>query len=1103
MFLKAIYTIERKIGNRMNKFKRSLAALLILLLVANILPLAAFAVQVYDFPLRALDNKLIADANTRYITLVKQDPQSKLITVTVQIQHNGTGTEKLAIQGFGVGIFFDDRVAPYKYNPSQSTFDSSLLFPGGRLRPENAADNKEFLKYVKPLISDFDTIGSALIQRDSAAKMLGLMISSGDPVSVPALIVSPGQTLDILECYFMPVNGTDPIDINMISYSYFFESFPAVIRVAPTIMNGTYSVQATGQHIPLTDTYIVNPNTFKLHIRRPVPVVSADNDTREVVGYDPDIMEWSDTASGGYISGAPVIGNAAQTVYVRIKGDDSYSGADARYGDYRKYVTGLPAQVDFEAAGIPHTPEAAAYVRKVGENKTSSDGKTRVGDVIDYTITVRNIGDAGSIWANTVLTDTISSYVTLDQGSIDAPSGAVIDYNATTKLLTVTLGDIAVGDSKVITFSVTVNDNAYDKNITNGVTVSGKDGQGSTAKDLEETVLEDDDRTVEPDPNAGAKAVAFAEKVGVNKTSSDGKTRVGDEIEYTITVRNDGPNGTVWANVVLTDAISMLVSLVPGSIVTPAGINPDYDSDSRILTVNLGDIEAGVAKTVKFNVTVNEDAYGQNITNSVVITGKESKDDDADGLNKTVEEEGGRQVEDQASYTVSFSVDGDIVSSQSVKEGAKAIRPAADPEKPGYTFDGWRLGSITGALYDFDTLVTANITLFASWIRNYVKPDPSQMEVTKVGVNKTSTDGKTRVGDRIEYTITVENIGAEDSVLANVELFDEINAYVTLDEFSVSVGYSISTSRVLYVSLGDIEAGQKKEVTFTVTVNADAYGKNITNGVTVRAKDGIDDDAEDIEEEVEEDDDRGVEDDRFVVSFNVDGQIVSTQKVAGGGKATRPTPDPAKAGFNFNSWRLNSVTGAVYDFDAPVTSNITLFASWTAVKRIFTVTFYAGANVYQVAEVEEGSAVTEPVVKPEKVNYTFRSWRLGSEDGQAYNFSTPVNSNIALYASWTYNGGTPIDNEPGGTHTGSTSNNNTPVTPVTPPPVVTIPNTPPPLASLPPAPVKKIEDDNVPLGNLPKTSVIGSQMGASSFMYYLGALGVSIFLLKKDEEDSE
>lgn len=64
------------------------------------------------------------------------------------------------------------------------------------------------------------------------------------------------------------------------------------------------------------------------------------------------------------------------------------------------------------------------------------------------------------------------------------------------------------------------------------------------------------------------------------------------------------------------------------------------------------------------------------------------------------------------SYTVTFdTAGGSSVSAQTVSEGQKATKPA-DPTKAGYTFKGW---TQNGASYDFNTAVSGDLTLVATW----------------------------------------------------------------------------------------------------------------------------------------------------------------------------------------------------------------------------------------------------------------------------------------------------------------------------------------------------------------------------------------------------
>ena len=67
---------------------------------------------------------------------------------------------------------------------------------------------------------------------------------------------------------------------------------------------------------------------------------------------------------------------------------------------------------------------------------------------------------------------------------------------------------------------------------------------------------------------------------------------------------------------------------------------------------------------------------------------------------------------EKAKFTVTFNSDGgSTVASQTVTEGNKATKPA-NPTKNGWTFKAWTLN---GADYDFNTPVTGNIELKATW----------------------------------------------------------------------------------------------------------------------------------------------------------------------------------------------------------------------------------------------------------------------------------------------------------------------------------------------------------------------------------------------------
>jgi uncharacterized repeat protein (TIGR02543 family) len=67
------------------------------------------------------------------------------------------------------------------------------------------------------------------------------------------------------------------------------------------------------------------------------------------------------------------------------------------------------------------------------------------------------------------------------------------------------------------------------------------------------------------------------------------------------------------------------------------------------------------------------------------------------------------------------------------------------------------------------------------------------------------------------------------------------------------------------------------------------------------------------------------------VTFNSNGgSSVPAQTVDNGYKATKPA-DPTKSGYTFGGWYTDSACTTAFDFNTAVTSDITLYAKWTAV----------------------------------------------------------------------------------------------------------------------------------------------------------------------------
>lgn len=144
------------------------------------------------------------------------------------------------------------------------------------------------------------------------------------------------------------------------------------------------------------------------------------------------------------------------------------------------------------------------------------------------------------------------------------------------------------------------------------------------------------------------------------------------------------------------------------------------------------------------------------------------------------------------------------------------------------------------------------------------------------------------------------------------------------------------------------------------------------------------------------------------------GGTYRTVTVEHGKTVTSPT-SPTRSGYTFSGWYTAASGGSKFDFSTAITSDLTLYAHWTSASggsgasggspsvNYYTVTFdlnYTGGGVYQTQQVAYGGTVTNPGY-PSRTGYYFTGWYADSSAKlEVFDFTTPVTSNIVLYAGW-------------------------------------------------------------------------------------------------------
>lgn len=149
---------------------------------------------------------------------------------------------------------------------------------------------------------------------------------------------------------------------------------------------------------------------------------------------------------------------------------------------------------------------------------------------------------------------------------------------------------------------------------------------------------------------------------------------------------------------------------------------------------------------------------------------------------------------------------------------------------------------------------------------------------------------------------------------------------------------------------------------------------------------------------------------QYKVSFDLmegysRGNVPANQYVAEGDKVVRPTPDPQASGMEFDNWYDNKGrTGSAYDFNTPVTGEMTLYASWKKVatyKVTFDLNGMKGSGPDPVY-VTAGNKISEPEEPVSAENLAFVGWYTDKacSDTAKYDFASAVNSDLILYAKW-------------------------------------------------------------------------------------------------------
>ena len=425
-------------------------------------------------------------------------------------------------------------------------------------------------------------------------------------------------------------------------------------------------------------------------------------------------------------------------------------------------------------------------VPEIIPGKTVDVENPNFGDTVTYTVVVTNNGvvDAKQVVVRDILDKGLKFVKATGEYTFDEDSRTVT-----------WIVDLAKGESQ--TFYVTAVAEAYGV-LTNDVTVGDKT----------------------------ASADVVVPEIIPDKTANITNPNFGDNVDYTVTVTNDGIGDA--NNVVIVDRLGEGLTFVSASD------NGVWDPVKRTVTW-IVDLAKGESKV--FSVIAIVSGYG-NVTNSLVVGNKTT------GVNVTVPEIipdktaniTNPNFGDNVTYTVTVTNDGigdakDVVVRDVLGEGLKFVSAIGE-----YTWDEdsrtvtWIVDLAKGESRTF--YVNATVVGYGNVTNSLVvgnKTTGVNVTVPEIIPDKTANISNPNFGDNVNYTVTVTNDGIGDA--KDVVVRDVLGEGLTFVDATGNYSFDEVTRTVTWIV--DLAKGESK--VFSVIATVSGYG-NVTNSLVVGNK---------------------------------------------------------------------------------------------------------------------------------------------------------------------------------------------------------------------------------------------------------------------------
>ena len=460
--------------------------------------------------------------------------------------------------------------------------------------------------------------------------------------------------------------------------------------------------------------------------------------------------------------------------------------------------------------------------------KGVSDPNPDVGEVVAFTVTLTNQGPDTA--TNVTVTDLLPAGLTFASAT---PSQGT--YTPATGIWTV--GTVATASPKTLQITATV-------------VAPGSRTNTATITDVDQFDPDTANNT------ASATVSPTSADLALTKTVNDANPDVGDQVAFTVTLTNQGPDTAT--NVTVIDLLPAGLTFVSA---TPS--QGTYTPATGIWTV--GTVATASPKTLQITATVvspnartntatvaDVDQFDPNTANNTASATVSPTSADL-ALTKTVND-ANPDVGDQVAFTVTLTNQGpDTATNVTVTDllPAGLTFVSATPSQGTYTpaTGIWTVGTVATAspktLQITATVVTPNARTNTATVTDVDQFDPNTANNSAsatvsptsadLALSKTVNDPTPDVGDQIAFTVTLTNQGPDTAT--NVTVTDLLPAGLTFVTATLSQGLYNPATGVWTV--GTVAVGPPATLQITATVIATGQ---LINTATVTDSDQFDPD---------------------------------------------------------------------------------------------------------------------------------------------------------------------------------------------------------------------------------------------------------------------